>query len=211
MNTKRTDPRVVRTRQLLRKALIELMEERDYDSISVQDIADRATVKRATFYLHFVDKPAFVQKLSDELLEELSAEIIVPFNEEGDTFDFLSGEPHPSFVRLFHHISERFDLYRALLVRNRIPYFADGLLNVIHEFVARGIDYAEPDDRNLSAAREVAVKYVESAFLEVIVWWIRNLMPYSEEEIAGQLMRLSIRGPYQEIPARRRSGPPTTS
>ncbi|MCQ6563181.1 TetR/AcrR family transcriptional regulator [Paenibacillus mendelii] len=202
MNTKKTDPRVIRTRQLLRQALIDLLEERDLEHISVQDIADRATIKRATFYLHFEDKQAFVVRYMDEILAELRQNIIVS-SDDPDDFDFLSGEPHPSFVRLFHHISERFNIYHALLVRNRLPYFAAGVLQIIHEFIAEGIDYAEPDDRNLTAAREVAIKYVESAFLEVIIWWIGNMMPYSEEDMAGQLMRLSIRGPYRQIPDRR--------
>src|ERR1700730_10563629 len=51
-----SDPRVKRTRQLLQVALVELMAEKNFDAISVQDIAERATVNRATFYDHFADK-----------------------------------------------------------------------------------------------------------------------------------------------------------
>jgi len=51
-----TDPRIKRTRQMLRQALSELLKEKSFDDISVQDIADRSTVNRATFYDHFSDK-----------------------------------------------------------------------------------------------------------------------------------------------------------
>ena len=51
-----SDPRVKRTRQLLQAALVELMAEKKFDAISVQDIAERATVNRTTFYDHFADK-----------------------------------------------------------------------------------------------------------------------------------------------------------
>src|SRR4030081_746160 len=51
-----SDPRVKRTRQLLQAALVELMAEKKFDAISVQDIAERATVNRPTFYDHFADK-----------------------------------------------------------------------------------------------------------------------------------------------------------
>ncbi|RNB89722.1 TetR family transcriptional regulator [Brevibacillus fluminis] len=200
MNNRKMDPRVYRTHQLLRKALIELMEERDFEQITVQDITERATIKRATFYLHFDDKQDFIHKYIRELLEQLKENISLHDEVEDDNFDFVSGAPHPSFVRLFHHIGEHFNVYYALLVRNRLPYFTSGLLEVIHEFVSKGIDLTEPDDRNLTASREVAVKYVESAFLEVIIWWIENQMPYAEEEIAAQLMNLSIRGPYKQVP-----------
>ncbi|TLD68687.1 TetR/AcrR family transcriptional regulator [Phragmitibacter flavus] len=50
------DPRIVRTRQLLREALVGLLEEKDFEVITVQDIADRATVNRATVYAHYQDK-----------------------------------------------------------------------------------------------------------------------------------------------------------
>ena len=51
-----TDPRTKRTRELILKAFSELIEEKGFDSITVQEIADRATVNRATFYAHFEDK-----------------------------------------------------------------------------------------------------------------------------------------------------------
>lgn len=50
------DPRIVRTRQLLREALVALLEEKDFEVITVQDIAERATVNRATVYAHYQDK-----------------------------------------------------------------------------------------------------------------------------------------------------------
>src|SRR5205814_10062730 len=51
-----TDPRVRRTRKLLRDALVELLAEKSFHAINVQEVADRATLNRATFYAHFVDK-----------------------------------------------------------------------------------------------------------------------------------------------------------
>jgi AcrR family transcriptional regulator len=55
------DPRMRRTRQMLQQALMELMREKSFQSITVQDIAARATVNRATFYDHFVDKFALLE------------------------------------------------------------------------------------------------------------------------------------------------------
>jgi AcrR family transcriptional regulator len=54
------DPRVKRTRKLIVEAFISLMAEKSFHAISVQDIAERATVNRATFYLHFEDKYALM-------------------------------------------------------------------------------------------------------------------------------------------------------
>ncbi|MBB6734353.1 TetR/AcrR family transcriptional regulator [Cohnella zeiphila] len=56
------DPRVKRTRQLLMQSFMELLEQKkNIYSISIQDIAEQATVNRATFYAHFEDKYAFLE------------------------------------------------------------------------------------------------------------------------------------------------------
>jgi len=67
---KRLDPRIKRTRQLLRQALMELMAEKSFQAITVQDIAERATVNRVTFYAHFEDKYALLEYSIREAFEQ---------------------------------------------------------------------------------------------------------------------------------------------
>ena len=55
------DPRVRRTRQLLHDALERLLETKDFETISIQDITDAATLNRATFYDHYSDKAALLR------------------------------------------------------------------------------------------------------------------------------------------------------
>jgi AcrR family transcriptional regulator len=62
----RVDPRVSRTRKLLREALAALLAEKNFESVTVQDIAERATVNRATFYAHFTDKFALLDAMIRE-------------------------------------------------------------------------------------------------------------------------------------------------
>jgi AcrR family transcriptional regulator len=57
------DPRIRRTRQLLQGALRTLMLSKSFDEISVQDIAEAATVNRATFYDHYTDKYALLDAM----------------------------------------------------------------------------------------------------------------------------------------------------
>jgi AcrR family transcriptional regulator len=58
------DPRVLRSRQLLMDALTELMAKKEFEDISIQEIADQASLNRATFYLHYPDKAALLKALS---------------------------------------------------------------------------------------------------------------------------------------------------
>ncbi|HEX6305399.1 MAG TPA: TetR family transcriptional regulator [Anaerolineales bacterium] len=64
------DPRVRRTRQLLKQAFTQLMTEKSFEAITIQDIADRATVNRVTFYAHFQDKYALLEHTIRTMIKE---------------------------------------------------------------------------------------------------------------------------------------------
>lgn len=61
LEEKKEDPRITRTRQLLHQAFLELLREKSFQDITIQDIAERATVNRVTFYAHFQDKFALLE------------------------------------------------------------------------------------------------------------------------------------------------------
>jgi Transcriptional regulator len=56
----KVDPRIKRTRALIQQAFMELFNEKDFQSITVQDITEKAEVNRATFYAHYADKYALL-------------------------------------------------------------------------------------------------------------------------------------------------------
>jgi AcrR family transcriptional regulator len=66
-----TDPRVKRTRQLLYQALFALWQEKGFRAITVQDITERATINRATFYAHFADKFALLDSSIRERFQQV--------------------------------------------------------------------------------------------------------------------------------------------
>src|ERR1700737_3374367 len=74
------DPRILRTRQLLCQGLEKLLREKDFDKISVQDIAEAATVNRVTFYDHYTDKFALLQCVVATRFNELLAKRKVSFD-----------------------------------------------------------------------------------------------------------------------------------
>lgn len=76
--TTRLDPRVKRTRQLLQNALLELLREKSMEGISIQDITERATINRATFYAHFPDKYALMDSIVREQFRRVIAEHLPP-------------------------------------------------------------------------------------------------------------------------------------
>jgi AcrR family transcriptional regulator len=68
-----TDPRVLRSRRMFIEALVRLLNRKEFYDISIQDIADEATLNRATFYLHYPDKNALLQAMTDARFRDLIA------------------------------------------------------------------------------------------------------------------------------------------
>ena len=67
----RVDPRILRTRQLIKDALIDLLQEMEISKITVNRIAERATINRVTFYLHYNDIQDMLEKMAQEMAEDI--------------------------------------------------------------------------------------------------------------------------------------------
>jgi AcrR family transcriptional regulator len=68
-----TDPRILRSRHMLIEALANLLTRKEFADISIQEIADQATLNRATFYLHYTDKNALLQAMTAARFRDLIA------------------------------------------------------------------------------------------------------------------------------------------
>ena len=75
-----TDPRILRSRRMLIESLAKLLAKKEFDDISVQEIADEATLNRATFYLHYPDKNALLQAMSDVRFRDMIARRGISFS-----------------------------------------------------------------------------------------------------------------------------------
>src|SRR5919108_6663325 len=103
----KTDRRVERTRELLQKGLIELIIERGYDAITVQDIVDHANVGRTTFYLHYNSKDELFMSCHEAIVRDFHIGLPHTLSRE----ELLSPEIPPEMTSAYRHLEEG----RALL------------------------------------------------------------------------------------------------
>src|SRR5215510_13478896 len=98
----KTDRRVQRTRELLQKALIELIGERGYDAITIQDIVDRANIGRTTFYLHYNSKDELFVSCHEAIVNKFRIGPLHPLSRE----ELLSPEAPSATVLAYRHLEE---------------------------------------------------------------------------------------------------------
>lgn len=194
--SKKMDPRTRRTRAMMEEAILGLMEEKDYPKITVQEIARKSGLNRATFYLHYYDKDDLLEKLMNAALDDLRKSMRV----RGIEFRYDNDYPHPIFVRLFEKMMIESRFYRIMLVNEKIPYFTKRVSEVIEEFVREATIYMLEDNIEFRVPIEISISYFTAAYLGIIVWWLQNDTPYTATYMASQLTRMSTTGPYVENP-----------
>ncbi|MBX5437841.1 MAG: TetR/AcrR family transcriptional regulator [Alicyclobacillaceae bacterium] len=193
------DPRVQRTRQMLREALLLAIRERGMSRLSVQDIAARAMVSRATFYLHYHDAYDLLEQTSRDALARLRATLL-----DCLAPPLFSPEGFARYVRVFEDIAENAQWYRLMLIERREEPHAQSFRQRMHqillEFSLHSLQAVQPDERKLSAPRELAARFLASGWMGVIVWWLAENMPYAPGYLAEQMLRLRTLGPYRVRP-----------
>lgn len=187
-STPRTDPRIVRTRQLLRDAFIELLQEMDIEKISVNRLAERATINRVTFYLHYRDIPDMLEKMADDMIEDIHQVLnSTPLNPNS-----AEEEDWPMLVNLLEHISKHEKFYKVILTKNRTTIFSDRLLKLLAGLVTERLERMESQSyiSALNIQKDIAIWYGSSALIGTIIAWLRKDMPYTPQFLAKQFSLL---------------------
>lgn len=184
------DPRIKRTLLLIRDALLSLMDEKGFDHITVRNITERAEINRATFYLHYQDKHDLLQKMVDEMMDEFQIAFQLPPDFEVSDFVKDTDTPPDSFIRQFEHIAANAPFYRVMLGINGLPGFSIKMETVIRKSLYHRSIIAQPNDNQVLMPRDIIVRYVTSAHLGIIMYWLENDMHYSPKYMATQLIRL---------------------
>ncbi|HMA92614.1 MAG TPA: TetR/AcrR family transcriptional regulator [Polyangiaceae bacterium] len=154
--TEEQDRRVRKTRQQLRDALVNLILERGWDAISVQDICARADVGRSTFYVHFADKEELLLAGLEELHEGLDLQRM----QATGSFTFVDG--------LVEHAKEKARLLRAIVGKRSSPNIQRRFREVVMQLVAAELSEFELDEKQQRAI----INFVGAGLAELITSWL---------------------------------------
>jgi AcrR family transcriptional regulator len=128
------DPRIRRTRELLQQALANLLETRDFERISVQDITDAATVNRATFYAHYPDKFALLECLVGGRFQALLTARNVVF--DGTCLGAIHGLVLGGCDYLDQTLNQP---SRSVADRHLGPHLESAIVAVVHRMILDGV------------------------------------------------------------------------
>jgi AcrR family transcriptional regulator len=194
MKQQKADRRSQRTYQLVNSAFAELLVEKPYDEILVQDILDRAGIGRTTFYAHYFDKDDVLNSMAEQVLEMFTQQVahstpgqrIVPSLE---LFEHIYQSPHEHFrVMMQGHASEQlWQVYQTALCRAIEPALSTLCI----------------EKRSPPLPLPVVSEYLAGAFITLLKWWLTAGMPYPPEQMESifqQLVLPGVRAMFKEKP-----------
>lgn len=184
---RKVDKRISRTRELLQKALIELIREHGYDAITIQEIADRANVGRTTFYLHYNSKEELFLSCHEAMIREFRITQLHPLSRE----EFLSPDAPMGLKLAYNHINEsRLLLYSVFQINVLLRQLRDW--NALQIEANLRAVFAEGES---SIPLDVLSSYLGGAQITLLHWWLEKRRPHTLEDLAAfhLLRRAAIR------------------
>lgn len=179
------DRRSQRSRDALRNALVQLIVERGWDDITVQDVCDQANIGRSTFYSHYTGKDALLVGGLEDLQAELQRQARAKSALAGAQ---TSGAPRLGFVLgLIEHAHDQQKIFRGLIGR-RSGYVVQ---QRFREMVMRLVYEEWPVNAPGGLPREAAARCLSAAFVELLSWWVEQAMPIPSTALEAQFIQLA--------------------
>ena len=197
MSVCNTDLRIIRTKEAIREALVDLIDDKSFESITVKDITSKAGINRGTFYAHYQDKFDLVAQYEDEIISELAViakQSIQDFIAESDPD---SSEAFPLAVTLFECLNRNGEFLRVMLGPKGDLSFQTKLKEFMwNTLFSNGTDEAIFNEKKMLVPGEYLAAYIASAHMGVIQQWLDTGKKESPMEMSQVLFTITVKGPF---------------
>lgn len=177
----KTDRRVLRSQQAIKRSFLELFSDKEFDRITINEIAERANVNRGTVYLHYADKYDLLDKCIEDHVDAL-----ISLCKNGVTNAARPVKLHEP-LPVFDYFREHFRFFHAMFCNERVLLFRDRLLHFLSVNLMDKLDGTAEDSMH---DKEIKAQFLASAFIGILEWWIRRQMPHSAAYMSEQVRQL---------------------
>lgn len=181
----KTDRRVERTRELLQRALIELINERGYDPITIQDIVDRANVGRTTFYWHYNSKDELFISCHEAIISKFRIGALHPLSRE----EMLAPNAPPGLTSAYRHLDQARPLLYSIFQGKDSLLILRRLRDSNAQEIEANLRLAFEEASSV-VPLDVLANYLAGAQIALMQWWLEKRQPHTLESLAHTFHRL---------------------
>ena len=183
--TRKTDARIIKTKDKLYSAFLNMLKVRLFEEITVNEICDTAGVRRATFYKHFNDKYDFLTVMTEDLIGKFDAKM------QMGQYKSYPVEYHVIYVhRLIDFLVSQRDVISLMFKSNLIPKLISTIItvnfNVIHERLKMSVANGE----KLIASTQTVAAMLAGGIGTMIVAWLEDEMKIPREEFIKEIEKM---------------------
>ena len=201
MSDQQGDRRVRRTRQALQDAFISLILEKGYDSVTVEEITDRADLGRTTFYLHFKDKEELllraVESIVEDFIEKHAKVLDRDLSPEVSLESLRINLDERILYQVFEHARENADLYKVMLRGEGSIKTAERMRALISDEAIKRLKNHKM--MGLKVPFNFFGAYFAGALIEAVTWWLENDQPYDVKSMVEYFQQLFIFGAMDTV------------
>jgi AcrR family transcriptional regulator len=187
----RHERRRLQTRKILMQATLQLVLEKGYDAITIQNITDQADLGRGTFYIHFKDKEEVVWTMFQDLYQEMEQKAHQQLDRNMPQVEYYG------LLNIFRHAEKNRDLYRLMFGGQ-----GSALLTVrVQDFLAKTFLFdirnaPDPKEINFSLPEEIEAQILTGMISRLLFWWLETPNDYT----AGQMAAMTYVALYRKEP-----------
>ncbi len=182
----RQDRRIRRTRKLLHTALVELIAEKEYNEITIQELTERADIGHRTFYRHYADKDDLLLDVMKDTLSGLQNLLVLPSSAIFPD-DPSDSTPRENGRRLFAYVEEHEAFFRVLFQERLI--IDQSMVDLARQRTITLLQNLK-DERYSPIPYRIMANHVMTSTIEMMKLWLEDGKPYSAEVMGEYLVQL---------------------
>ncbi|NDR77588.1 TetR/AcrR family transcriptional regulator [Fructilactobacillus sanfranciscensis] len=182
----------------IKKAFVNLINEKGIRDINVTDITRMAGIGRGTFYTHFTDINDLLENIESELMDKLETDLsdVIPDAMQWLIVEKGAGVPAPFIIETLNNFYQNREMIAALLSEQGDPYFLNKVKKIIFADLDQSVNRLDEqievnDDIPLDYARE----FVIDELMGIIVYWISKPEPEKPRVVAQTIAKLQHKAP----------------
>lgn len=188
---KKTDRRVVKTKNAIFKAFVELLNEKDINQITITDVAKRANINRKTFYNYYSD--------INDVMEEIENLVVAAFIKNIGTVEFTNMADFLTeiFIKFTETVNHDLEFYGLLFNTNNHSFLILKIVDILRKYVQQRIEETETlDQKRFKVAVDLCIPGIISVYMN----WFTNSYDYSIEELSSLLTDFILNGIQKNWP-----------
>ena len=178
------DRRINKSKNALKKALLQLMKEKAFKSITITEIVNLADLNRGTFYKHYSYKEDLLDDVIHDVVSDLIESYRAPYQ---NNTNFFQEKLSSSAIKLFDHVAQYADFYTIIINSDGLPGFQQKICDVLKEVA---IHDQLIENKNTDIDYQISASYQSYALFGMIVEWVKGGFKYTPPYMAEQLIKI---------------------